>query len=48
MFENEVKEDVWVEGMQEKYNNLILNDVWGVVPTSEGKLVFASKWLYIR
>jgi hypothetical protein len=32
--------------MMKEYNSIMMNDVWQVVPRSDGKLVVTSKWLY--
>jgi hypothetical protein len=32
--------------MMEEYNSIMKNDVWEVVPRSEGKSVVTSRWLY--
>jgi hypothetical protein len=45
-FERAVDQQVWREAMQEKYDSIMRNDVWEVVPRPEGKSVVTSKWLY--
>ena len=38
---------VWRDAMMEEYNSIMKNDeVWEVVPRTEGKSVVTSKWLY--
>ena len=32
--------------MMEEYQSIMNNDVWDVVPRSEGKFVVTSKWIY--
>jgi hypothetical protein len=32
--------------MTEEYQSIMKNDVWDVVPRSEGKFVVTSKWIY--
>ena len=36
----------WKDAMMEEYESIVKNDVWEVVPRSEGKLVVTSKWIY--
>ena len=32
--------------MMEEYHSIMKNDVWEIVPRSEGKSVVTSRWLY--
>jgi hypothetical protein len=34
------------EAMVEEYASIMKNDVWEIVPRSEGKSIVTSKWLY--
>eukprot|EP00253_Pinus_taeda_P015555 PITA_15555 len=45
-FEEAASQQVWREAMQEEYSSIMKNDVWEVVPRSEGKYVVSSRWLY--
>ena len=37
---------VWRDAIMEKYNSIMKNGVWEVVPRPERKSVVTSKWLY--
>ena len=39
-------EKEWKDAMIEEYQLIMKNDVWDVVPRSDGKLVVTSKWIY--
>ena len=39
-------EQVWQDAMTEKYQSILKNDVWDIVPRPEGKFVVSSKWIY--
>ena len=45
-FEVAVQNKEWVEAMTEKYQSIMKNDVWEIVPKLEGKSVVSSKWIY--
>ena len=45
-FEEATSRQVWRDAMMEKYNSIMKNDVWEIVPRPEGKSVVTSKWLY--
>eukprot|EP00253_Pinus_taeda_P014199 PITA_14199 len=45
-FEEVVKHKVWKDAMIEEYESIMQNDVWEVVPRSQGKSVVTSKWLF--
>ena len=45
-FEETVDQQVWRDAMLEEYSSIMKNDVWDVVPKSEGKSVVSSKWIY--
>jgi hypothetical protein len=32
--------------MMEKYQSIMKNDVWEIVPRPEGKFIVTSKWVY--
>ena len=36
----------WKDAMIKKYQSIMKNDVWDVVPRREGKSVVTSKWIY--
>ena len=36
----------WVESMTEEYQSIMKNDVWDIVPKTEGKSIVSSKWIY--
>jgi len=37
---------VWKDAMMEEYQSIMKNDVWEIVPRSQGKSVVTSKWIY--
>jgi hypothetical protein len=39
-------DQVWQDAMIEEYQSILKNDVWDVVPRTEGKSVVTSKWIY--
>jgi hypothetical protein len=41
-----IKKKEWKEAMMEEYLSIMKNDVWEIVPRSEGKFVVTSKWIY--
>eukprot|EP00253_Pinus_taeda_P036638 PITA_36638 len=45
-FEEAMQHPVWVDVMVEKYDSIVRNNVWDVVPRPENKLVVSSRWLY--
>jgi hypothetical protein len=45
-YEEATQHGVWQEAMMEEYVSIMKNDVWEVVPRSEGKKVVGSKWIY--
>eukprot|EP00253_Pinus_taeda_P004131 PITA_04131 len=45
-FSDAVKHQVWKDAMIEKYESIMKNDVWEVVPRPQDKTVVTSKWLY--
>jgi hypothetical protein len=45
-FEEATHKQVWRDAMMEEYNSIMKNDVWEIVPRTEGKLVVTSSWLY--
>jgi hypothetical protein len=36
----------WQDSMTEKYESIMKNDMWDIVPRPEGKSVVTSKWIY--
>jgi hypothetical protein len=46
IFEEAVKKKEWKEAMTKEYQSIMKNDVWEIVPRSEGKSVVTSKWVY--
>jgi hypothetical protein len=46
IYEDYAKQQVWKDGMVEEYQSIMKNDVWEVVPRSEGKYAVTSKWLF--
>ena len=44
-FEEVVQQPVWVDAMVEKYESIVKNNVWDVVPRLVDKLVVSSRWL---
>jgi hypothetical protein len=44
-FEEAVKKKEWKEAMMEKYQSIMKNDVWEIMPRPEGKSVVTSKWV---
>jgi hypothetical protein len=45
-YEDAVENQVWKDGMIEKYQSIMQNDVWDVVPRPKEKSVVSSKWIY--
>jgi hypothetical protein len=45
-FEEASQQQVWRDAMVEKYASIMKDDVWEVVPRSEGKSVIGSRWIY--
>jgi len=45
-FQEAVQQMVWVDVMVEKYDSIVQNSVWDVVPRPEDKLVVCSHWIY--
>ena len=45
-YEKEAKWKEWKYAMIEEYRSIMKNDVWDVVPRSEGNSVVTSKWIY--
>jgi len=41
-----VKEQVWKDFMAKDYESIMKNNAWDVVPTSKGKSMVTSKWLF--
>jgi hypothetical protein len=37
---------VWQDEMEKRYQSIMKNDVWDIVPRLEGKFVVNSKWIY--
>jgi len=47
-FEEANNQNVWKDAILEKYQSIMMNDVWEIVPRLEGKYVVTSKWVYKR
>lgn len=45
-FQEATKEQVWRYFMTEKYDSIIQNDVWEVVPRPQSKFFVTSNWLF--
>ena len=45
-FAEVVGNQVGKDAMHEEYQSIMKNDVWDVVPRSEGKSIVTSKWIY--
>jgi hypothetical protein len=45
-YEEAAENRVWKDAMGEKYQSIIKNDVWDVVPRPKEKSVVISKWIY--
>ena len=44
-FQEVVHQPVWVDAMVEKYDSIVQNCVWDVVPRPEDKSVVRSRWI---
>ena len=45
-FEEQMKEQVWKDSMTKKYESIMKNDVWDVVPRPKDKSVVTLKWIF--
>ena len=45
-YEEATERKEWKEAMIEEYQSIMKNDVWDVVPRTEGNSVVTSKWIY--
>jgi hypothetical protein len=45
-FEEDIQKKEWEYDMTEKYQSIIKNDVWEIVPRLKSKDVVSSNWLY--
>ena len=45
-YEEVVDQQVWRDPMMEEYQSITKNDVWEIVPRTEGKSVVTSTWIY--
>ena len=45
-FEEAVEDPTWVDAMVEKYDSIVRNNAWEIVPRPEGKSVVGSRWIY--
>jgi len=45
-FDEVMKEQVWKDDMARKYESIMNNVVWDVVPRPKGKSDVTSKWLF--
>ena len=41
-----VQEPTWVDAMVEKYDSIVRNNAWEIVPRLVGKSVVGSRWIY--
>jgi hypothetical protein len=39
-------QQVWKDAMAKEYQSFMKNDVWDIIPRSEGKSIVTSKWIY--
>ncbi|XP_059067905.1 uncharacterized mitochondrial protein AtMg00820-like [Cryptomeria japonica] len=46
VYEEEVKELVWVNAMNAEMNSIHKNNTWELVPLPKGKQVIGVKWIY--
>ena len=45
-FQEAVQEPTWVDAMVEKYDSIVKNNAWEIVPRPVDKLVVGSRWIY--
>ena len=45
-FEEAMEDPAWVDAMLEKYDSIVRNSAWEIVPRPEGKSVVGSRWIY--
>jgi hypothetical protein len=45
-FEKDTKHKGWKDSMIEEYESILMNDVWEVVPRTQGKSILTSKRIY--
>ena len=45
-FEEAVEEPTWVDAMIEKYDSIVRNSAWEIVPRPVAKSVVGSRWIY--
>jgi hypothetical protein len=45
-FEEAIQKKEWADAMTEKYQSIIKNDVWEIVPRPKSKDVVSSKWIF--
>ena len=45
-YEEAIQKKEWIESMAKEYQLIMKNDVWDIVPKTEGKSVVSSKWIY--
>ena len=45
-YDEAASKQCWKDAMMEEYESIMKNDVWEVVPRSEGKSVVTSKWIF--
>jgi hypothetical protein len=46
LFEEVIQKKEWEDSMTEKYQSIIKNDVWEIVPRPKTKDVVSSKWIF--
>jgi hypothetical protein len=45
-YEEATSHTVWRDGMMDKYQSIMKNDVWDIVSRPQGNFVVTSKWIY--
>eukprot|EP00253_Pinus_taeda_P007953 PITA_07953 len=45
-FEETIEKLVWVDAMVEKYESIVKNNVWEVVPRPTDKSIVGSRWIF--
>ena len=45
-YEEDAGKKEWKDSMVEKYQSIVKNDVWDVVPRPKEKSVVSSKWIF--
>jgi hypothetical protein len=45
-YEEATSHPIWRDVMMEEYQSVMKNDVWDIVPRTEGNYIVTSKWIY--